>query len=343
VDAVDAAPRPISWIDHLLRAVQRSRLPNWAFYAGLFGVGHALVVLLHVRDGVPLERALLTSPRVFLVWTVYLLAMTQYLNAVARERMARFRPALDVDDATFAALTARLTTMPAAPVVAHGLGWMAVGAAILWALWDEVLRLGYPPWEVLLTVATFFVGGGAIYHTVHQLRQVSRLLARVERVDLYRLDPLHAFAGLTAQSALGWIALLYATTLLVPRALWVPAVEATWLVVGAVAVAAFVVPLRGMHRRLAAAKHAALVANGARMRRAMEAVHAAIDAGDAERLDGQNKAVAALAAERERLTKLSTWPWETGTLRGFVTALLLPLLLRLGQQVLERVVAGMGR
>lgn len=332
----------VSWIDHLLRAVQRARIPNWAFYAGLFAVGHALVAALRMADGAPPRVALLTPPRVFLVWTVYLLAMTQYLNAVARDRMARFRPALDLDDAQVVALTARLTTMPAGPVLAHGLAWMAVGAAVLWALWDRVVALGYPPWEIGLTVAAFFVGGGAIYHTVHQLRQVSRLLARVERVDLYRLDPVHAFAGLTAQSALGWIALLYATTLLVPRALWVPAVEALWAVVAAVAAAAFVVPLLGMHRRLAAAKHAALVANGSRMRRAMEAVHAAIDAGDGERLDSQNKVVATLAAEKDRLARLSTWPWEAGTLRGFVTALLLPLLLRLGQQALERVL-GMGR
>lgn len=342
MDAAEAAPRPISWIDHLLRAVQRARVPNWAFYAGLYALGHALVVALRVRDGVPFEDALLTPPRVFLVWVVYLLAMTQYLNAVARDRMARFRPALDVDDATFAALTARLTTMPAGPVVAHGLGWMAVGAALLSVLWERVVGLGFPTWEIVLTVSAYFVGGGVIYHTVHQLRQVSRLLARVERVDLYRLDPLNAFSGLTAQSALGWIALLYATTLLVPRALWVPAVEATWVVVAAVAAAAFAVPLLGMHRRLAAARHAALVANGARMRRAVEAMHAAIDGGDVQALDGQNKAVAALATERDRLARLSTWPWETGTLRGFVTALLLPLLLRLGQQALERVM-GMTR
>jgi len=335
-------PYPMSWVDHILRAVQRARIPNWAFYAALFAVGHALVVALRVRDGLPLDQALLVPPPVFLVWAVYLLAMTQYLNAVARERLGRFRAAIEVDDAEYGDMAYRLTTMPAVPTLLNGVLWVVIGGAILLTAKATVLALGYPVWEVWLTIATYFLGGAVIYHTVHQLREVSRLFARVQQIDLYRLDPLHAFAGLTAQSALGWIFLLYATTLLVPRELETAAVDATWLVVAAVAVAAFVVPLVGMHRRLVAAKHRALVANSTRLRRAMEAVHDAIDGDAPERLDGLGKVVATLLGEKERLARVSTWPWEAGTLRGFVTALLLPLLLRVGQQALERAM-GMGR
>lgn len=341
---LDAAPYRFSWIDRLVAAIRRMPIPGWSAYALMLVVGQALVAVLRLRDGQPPTPAVLARPPVFLVWTTYLLALTHYLNAVARDRMARFRPALDVDDATFSVLERRLITMPAGPVLAHGVLWVAVGGAIMWAILDRVLALGFPRWEIALTVAAYFVGGGVIYHTVHQLREVSRLYARVAHVDLHRLDPLHAFAGLTAQSALGWILLLYLTTLLVPRDLWSPAVELSWLVIAAVAAAAFAVPLFGMHRRLVVAKHAALGANGARLSRVSARIHEAIDAEAVDRLDGLSKVSGLLLAERERLAKVSTWPWDTGTLRGFVTALLLPIVLRLGQQAVEGLIGlGLGR
>ena len=39
-----------------------------------------------------------------------------------------------------------------------------------------------------------------------------------------------------------------------------------------------------------------------------------------------NDSVVALRAERERIAKASTWPWDPGTLRGVATSFLLPLL-----------------
>ncbi len=46
------------------------------------------------------------------------------------------------------------------------------------------------------------------------------------------------------------------------------------------------------------------------------------------------KSIAALWRERDIIAKLPTWPWSTGTLRGFVSALLLPITLFLIQRLL---------
>jgi len=335
-------PYPMSWVDHLVRWVRRMPLPSWLYYAALFAVGHVLVAVARVDGGTTLSDALRTPPPVFLIWVVYLLAMTHYLNHMARERMAQFRPALDADDDTFGELAYRLTTIPAGPTLLSGLVWLVVAAVMVGLSWDTVVALGYPTWEIVLTVLTYFLGGAIVYHTIHQLREVRRLYARVPRIDLYHLAPLNAFAALTAQTSLGWLLLLYLTAMLIPPEIVASGFGVTVAVAIGVAVAAFVVPLLGMHRRLEAAKREAIAQTSARLRRVMDDLHAHIDQGELDKLDPFNKASSALHAELEALGRTSTWPWATTTLRGFISALLLPMLLRVAQEVMARVM-GPGR
>lgn len=54
-------------------------------------------------------------------------------------------------------------------------------------------------------------------------------------------------------------------------------------------------------------------------------------------MDNWNKALANLVIERDTLEKISTWPWGRGTLTGFLTALILPILLWIITRILERV------
>jgi len=49
---------------------------------------------------------------------------------------------------------------------------------------------------------------------------------------------------------------------------------------------------------------------------------------------GREAALAGLSAERALLEKASTWPWHGSTLRGLMTAVLLPLVVWGSQQAL---------
>lgn len=333
-----SAPRPYapSWVDRVLAAISRAPVAPWACFALLYVLGHGLVTALRVRDGAQVAAALVSPPPPFLLWTVYLLALTHHLNTVARSKLSAFGAALDLDDAGLAEAEYRLTTMPPRPAVWFGGLWVAVAVVILWFQWPLVMRLGYTRWEIGLTVASYVVGGAAIYHTVHQLREVSRLHARVTNVDLFDLAPLYAFSGLTSRTALGWLLLLYVTALLVPGDLARSALGATWAFVVGLAVLAFVAPLMGMHRQLDAARQRAMAAVNARLRDTLAEINQRIDARDFAALDGLQKAAASLTTQRSILEQVPTWPWQAATLRGFVTALLLPVALRVGQAVLER-------
>jgi hypothetical protein len=335
-------PYPKSWVDHLEDVVARWPIPNWSFYALVFALGYAVATVLRLQSGVPLALSRQMLPPVFLIWIVYLLALTHHLDDIAVERLRRFRPALALSDAEFDELSYRLTTMPAVPTVVHGLAWVGVASVLVVRGWDTLLRLGYPPWEMVLTTLTYFVGGAIMYHSLRQLRIVTDLYNRVTNINLHNLEPLHAFPALTARTSLGWLALLVVTFELLPREVVVEGgFGVTWAVSILLAIAAFVVPLMGMHGQLDTAKHRALAEAGERLRGLMDEIHERIDKRQLEDIDGLNRAAAAVLAEQERVTKMSTWPWSAGTLRGFVTALLLPLLIKLGQELISQVV-GLG-
>ena len=63
------------------------------------------------------------------------------------------------------------------------------------------------------------------------------------------------------------------------------------------------------------------------------------ETGDLGEADAVNKNINSLLAERDVLARTPTWPWAPETLRGFSTALALPIVLWLVFRLLERVLA----
>ncbi len=106
-------------------------------------------------------------------------------------------------------------------------------------------------------IVTTAVGFVALYRTVRQLRLVHRIHAMALHIDLYQPAPLYAFSSLTAQAGMGFFLLLVPLALLVPSGSGPAAyaVAATWFVTLAViSIAAFVLPLQGMHARIVTRK-----------------------------------------------------------------------------------------
>jgi hypothetical protein len=105
-----------------------------------------------------------------------------------------------------------------------------------------------------------------------------------------------------------------------------------------IAIAAFVLPMRGMHDLLARRKRAVLDACAERLARVTAAIHEAVDAADVGRADGLSKLQASLIAERELVGRVSTWPWERGQLGAVVSAVVLPIALFVMTRLIERFV-----
>lgn len=95
-------------------------------------------------------------------------------------------------------------------------------------------------------------------------------------------------------------------------------------------------PLTGVHRALQDQKDLLEDAAQGRLKSALEDMAREVDARDLSRADAWNKTLANLQAEGAILAKLPTWPWSTSTLRGFASAILLPIALLLAQQLVSR-------
>jgi hypothetical protein len=91
-----------------------------------------------------------------------------------------------------------------------------------------------------------------------------------------------------------------------------------------------------MHRRLLNEKSRLSVEIGRRFEAATKRLHDRSDAGDLTDMDGINKQLASLVIEKDTVKKISTWPWETETLRGFLSSIALPILLWLSTTLLGK-------
>ncbi len=223
---------------------------------------------------------------------------------------------------------------------------MGIAALLLNAvlLPDSIVRQYGASFEAALIVigpvALFTIPVVAVstFQALHQLQVVERIHALVGTIALLRAKSLYTFSHLTARTGVSFLLLAYYVAALRPDIVSSSrVVEALLVAMIPTAVACFVLPLRGMHRRLAAEKDRALAEVAARLEAVFVRLHERVDQEMLADADKLNMQITSLSAEREALARISTWPWEPATLTGFITTLLLPALLWGIQRVLERV------
>jgi hypothetical protein len=196
--------------------------------------------------------------------------------------------------------------------------------------------------EAAMIVLVNWISIGAValllIHAWIQLQAVVRIHRLATRVDLFDASPLHAFARLTAATGVGFllVGILILGDPTARRDSLFYASEA----IGVMAVAAitFAVPLWGMHGRLVAEQQRLLREVDDRLRQTMERIGAMARAAELDGIDRLATAQTALISQRDLIGRLSTWPWSTGTIRGFATTLLIPVAIWLITRLLDRVV-----
>ena len=338
----ESTARP-GWIDRLIELPDRLPGPELLWFVVLLvaflGLGNMPGWLAgEVRVGEPALYVLLPA-----AITVYFLGLIRVMRRVAEAAFEDFRPALGESREKEDELGWELTRIPdrgavVAMVVAmlsvavfsagtSGNGLPPVGNLVAWTLW----------WLAMATLAL------AVFYALRQLRRVSRLHAMALRVDLFDTTPINALSRLTATSGLGILVTALVFLFGSDESLGAEGGDRafpllTGLVLVALSIVSFASPLRGMHRRLVAEKARLLGASTARMKETLALIHTTVDTKDFGQADQLQKTLTSLLAERDVLAKLPTWPWSPGTLRGFATAAVLPVLLWLVFRVLERLV-----
>ncbi len=332
-----------SWVDRLTAAIDRLPAPPWVVYLLLAGVELILISIPFWSDGaVPfpqVERFTFLS----VVWTMMPLALIHHLDTLAGPALDRIRPACRMTDAEAERVRSELQSMPVAPALsasALGVAVMAYFLVFHPELVEGAFRAPLTPPQWFISVAFFIPNfallGTLVYHTIRQLRLIDQVYQRADRLDLFNLSPLYAFAGLAARTVIAWAVTLYLTVALYPSFLLVDSAAAALAVQVLLLALAFTLPLVGIHLRIRDAKEQALAGAGARLSRAIGDLNRATDKRSLRDVDRVNKMITTLVASREVLEKVPTWPWRPGTPLAVGTTLFLPVALYLFERLVGR-------
>lgn len=342
-----ARPYAASWLDRLYDWLVSLPGPTWLAYVVLIAASVVLANSANWLSGLRPLGELDPTPVFWGTATIGLLAASHRLKIIAAEAFDTFRPALGTGIADPDRARYELTVMPARPILLLTLFSLVLTPAYYAAdpVASQVVGLtpiGLVP-RAISEIVLSAILLGILFQAIRQMRIVSRLHAAADHVDPFRPAPLYAFSRLTSAAGIVLIGFNTMGALANPAifesanafTLYVP-----WLgVFTLVAVAVFVVPLLGMHRRLVGEKERHQVEADERLKSILGELNRDVDALDLARADALQKTMASLLQQRDVLARLPTWPWSGGTIRAFGSALLLPITVFLLQRLLLEVLA----
>ncbi len=337
----------LSWIDRFFLWVERLPLPPYLVY--LLGylvfitTQHALLWAGHV---LPFGEF---SPGILLTvsfWLFLQIVVFHYIQNAAEEALLRFRPALDIHQREFEKIRFHFVHFSARPTLI----WSAI--AIVWTFIGlfspaQLLSPHFTATPFLSIVTALLIFGapfafGFFYFVFRSLIWVNRLYQRVKRINLFNLEPLYVLSRLS--SKIGILFLIYLVLNLLTTNAWGSqetgdAITLFYLFFNSlIAVLAFVVPLWGMHARLVAEKERVSDENNRRLEDAFWGLQRRMDKGKLADIAQFRNGISALMDFRAEIKKIPTWPWDSATLRTFLTALFVPMTIWVVQQVLLRTV-----
>ena len=334
-----AASRPSGWVDRLFALPLRLPGVPAIWWVALFVLMTLLPASLLWATGAQPAGTIDSRLWVAALLGAYGVALRNILEGTARRAFREFTPALGAghDPLELESALASLPDRVAIPAIAVAEVVITVG---YFSDPNEAAHiLSRPLVEQAVVLSTNWlaiaIAGVLLISIVRQLSVVSRL-HRLAVVDLFDPGPAHAFARLTSATAIG-VMLVTAVVLADPAAASdtiLFGLQAGILLL--IAAAAFGLPLRGMHDRLAAEKATLMRAVNGRIKVMTGRVHAAVDADERSAGSGLHDHLASLIAECELIAKLSTWPWSAGTIRGLGSALLVPIVVWAITRALER-------
>ena len=343
----NSMPHAASWIDHFFSQVERLPLPPPVVYLlGYLVVVTAHHVILWTGGGLPMGEFSQGILFTIVFWMFLQMAAFHYFQNQAETSLLFFRPALDMSEKEFEKLRFSFVNFSARPALVGGL----LSLAIAFAMFFGPYEIASPMFKAtpLATALTFLVllgspfAFGFFYFVFRSLVGINRLYRKVKHINLFNLGPLYVLSRFT--SRVGMLFILYLVVNSFTTGAWGSqetgdAIAGFYLVFnGLIAVLAFVLPLWGIHVRMAAVKEAASTENNQMIQEHFSAIQKNVKQGRIDKVTALRAGNAALLEYRAELSKISTWPWDIATLRTFVTALAVPMTVWVVQQVLTRTI-----
>ena len=333
-------PYPPSWVDRFQQWLHRLPIPVWlsitAIYVlAVFGFHLALWINGSTPFGTPDGESFFNG-----IWAILGISFITILDNIATRAVDKFAVLVSHRKAELENLRFQMTTIPAR--FAFGLT-LLISLILLVATYFDPSFLGLSnPLSIALflsiAIFSFSFAPLMLYHGFRQLMMVTRAYHLIDEINLFRLQPVYAFAGLTMTSSLFWLLVLNLNFIgnqaetsgaqfLISFVLNAPYIL--------LALVTFVVPLWGIHRRIQNKKETSLTENGLQIEKAHQSLYKSLNKGDYKKGNEMEKSLASLYRMREQIERVPTWPWTPGTFRNFLSAVFLPMGLWLVQRYLS--------
>ncbi|MGD9147210.1 MAG: hypothetical protein PVI80_16705 [Anaerolineae bacterium] len=331
-----------SWIDRFNDWVEELPIPAWFFYADLGLVLILCQMLFLWLDGGLQAEELLPIIIYNGLLTAFALALIHILDRQAVTALNAMRPTLEMTEAEFDESQYRLSNMPfLAPLIA---GMILLVVVILM---EQVSTLPnryaaleqLPVFSIVYHIvdkSSAFLLGVIIYHTVRQLGRVNAINLNHVRVNLFNLGPLQAFSKLTASTAVGLVIGVYGWMLINPELLADPVSLAFVGAFTVMAVAVFVWPLLGTHRRMEVEKAELLQELDLYFEAAFAKLYQRLRDDDDSAIEKLNGTISSLEIQHRRISAIPTWPWRPETARLALSAIALPMILTILQLLAQQ-------
>ena len=332
---------PPSFLDRFMDFIERLHVPYWLTYLVFMIVQSTIVHILAWMDGWIPAYTFHPILLIFPLWQWLPLAIMTYVDSVSIQAMSTFRPLLDVEENELDKLKYQFTTMPSRGVILSSVTWGVLYVILNYLTYDTIyVAYGLDNFLSIVIMIegliAFLTGSAIYYHSLRQLSLIDHTVKLAKQFNMFRLDPVYAFSRVTSLIGVAWMIMLSLTLLLFPIQLASGLLIAILILQVALAVAAFVLPLWFVHRRLASGKLKLQAEFNRQVESTIAKLHQCLGENEMGQVTQLKDALLGLAAEHEVLNRIPTWPWRTGTLTGFLSAAVLPIILFLIQLIIQR-------
>lgn len=334
-----------TWLDRFLGSVSRIPGPRWLNFllipATLFLLAHAAVFLLDPSQAWVVQGEIAN----ILFWLAFALVGYSDLMESGHEALTEFCSSLPLDEEEFLRMYDRFITLPRAwswlivPAIAFTFLYVSFRPSIpgppeLSGLFHAIL--------IVLGAATYIVVFHLIVKVIHVLRMINQLYENVEEINIFNTQDLYALSSLSARIGILFIiagTFSYLLNVVIPGG--DPQIESAMIFITmntVMAVLVFLLPLLGVHRKLAKVKQRVARENNHVLNSTLRKLHDRSEHSQLDEMPLIQSQVGALMQFRREINQISTWPWKPQTLRSFITAISLPIVIWLIQQYLSQII-----
>lgn len=334
-----------SWFDRLSAWLEELPGP-YALYYGAIGIILLLILFAAAEPGTDVDAVINDTAKIYLALIIpYIFGVAHFLDTTAGKAIEKLRPTLLLSEVSLEQMQYQISTLPARPALLVSLAAiMVVHVPMLFAYDDLGIvpdpRIASQLALLLVGIVFWWAFGFGTYHTVHQLRVVSRIYTEYVDVNLYRFSALYALSTVTSITSIGIMVAVSVAVAALPSVVLQPIGIVVIGISVFLAGITFAWPLWGIHRIMIEEKERMDLECSERYESLLIEWHLRVDN---RKLDGSSdlySAIQSVLAEKGEISKIPTWPWSPGTLRGWVAALFLPLIVWMLQWFIERFLLG---